>query len=209
MFSGGAAGFTYTNGLTWNQFYGTNDIALSLGTATNVPFTPGVFSPRIWNGTIFYTGGNGGPRRYCASLPASLPNCVPDIGAATDTASVGGGAGSYDVTVGPVPGGGAEPAILVYTTNGPQAVATTNPYGFLCITPGAGFFRVKPAIFATGTSGNCDGLYTWDFGGYLATQTLDPALVAGATVDMQGWYRDTGNPGTANLSNAMTFFLIP
>ena len=30
------------------------DVTLTLGSATNVPFTGGVFSPRVWNGTMYY-----------------------------------------------------------------------------------------------------------------------------------------------------------
>lgn len=42
-------------GLGTNQNYSNADLSLALGSATNVPFTQPVFSPRVWNGTIFYT----------------------------------------------------------------------------------------------------------------------------------------------------------
>src|SRR6266496_2373325 len=44
--------YTYGNGS--NQNYSNVDLALFLGSATNVPFTAPVFSPRVWNGTIYY-----------------------------------------------------------------------------------------------------------------------------------------------------------
>jgi hypothetical protein len=47
----------YTNGNGSNQNYSNADLALFLGSATNVPFTAPVFSPRVWNGTIYYNGG--------------------------------------------------------------------------------------------------------------------------------------------------------
>lgn len=48
------AGHRYTNGTGSNQFYENADLSLSMGTATNVPFTAPVFNPRVWNGTIYY-----------------------------------------------------------------------------------------------------------------------------------------------------------
>jgi hypothetical protein len=44
----------YTNGTGGNQYFSNADLSLSFGQATNVPFTPGVFTPRVWNGTIYY-----------------------------------------------------------------------------------------------------------------------------------------------------------
>ena len=48
-----------------------------------------------------------------------------------------------------------------------------------------------------------------DFNTHAATQVIDPLLVAGATVDMQCWYRDPPNPGGANFSEAGHFVLCP
>jgi len=59
-------GHYYTNGNGSNQNYSNADLALFLGSATNVPFTAPVFSPRVWNGTIYYGGPCGSP-----SLPIS------------------------------------------------------------------------------------------------------------------------------------------
>src|SRR6476469_2219355 len=44
----------YTNGTGPNQNYSNADLALVLGATSNVPFTAPVFSPRVWNGTIYY-----------------------------------------------------------------------------------------------------------------------------------------------------------
>ena len=38
---------------------------------------------------------------------------------------------------------------------------------------------------------------------------LAPALVAGASVDLQAWYRDPPNPGGANLTEAGHFSICP
>lgn len=44
----------YTNGTGANQFFSNADLELTLGSASNVPFTGTVFSPRVWNGTLVY-----------------------------------------------------------------------------------------------------------------------------------------------------------
>ena len=44
----------YTNGNGSNQNYSNADLSLVLGSTSNVPFTAPVFSPRVWNGTVYY-----------------------------------------------------------------------------------------------------------------------------------------------------------
>ena len=65
----------YTNGTGSNQNYSNADLSVALGSATNVPFTAPVFSPRVWNGTIYYTGGpcGGSP----TPTPTSTASCTP------------------------------------------------------------------------------------------------------------------------------------
>ncbi len=78
----------YTNGNGSNQNYSNADLALFLGSATNVPFTAPVFSPRVWNGTIYYTGGPCGsptptptatatPTTTATGTPSPTPTCGP------------------------------------------------------------------------------------------------------------------------------------
>lgn len=52
-YTNGDVGSGYGGG--GNQTYSNADIQLDLGSATNVPFTGGVFNPRIWNGEMYYT----------------------------------------------------------------------------------------------------------------------------------------------------------
>jgi hypothetical protein len=144
---------------------------------------------------------------YCTAKPSSIPGCVPALQPPC-TASLSGGPGSADIVCGPVPGG-SNPAILVYTTQGAAASPAQTPFGFLCIQTGAGFFRVGPPRFPGGSPGTCSGSYTFDFGAFLASGPKDPNLVAGATVDVQIWYRDPANVGFANLSEAGRFQLEP
>lgn len=50
----------YTDGNGTNQLYSNADLSLSLGKASNMPFSGsmGIFSPRVWNGTVYYTTGS-------------------------------------------------------------------------------------------------------------------------------------------------------
>jgi len=50
----GSVSLSYTNGTGSNQNYSNSDLALALGTATNAFFSPSVFTPRVWNGTVYY-----------------------------------------------------------------------------------------------------------------------------------------------------------
>jgi hypothetical protein len=86
-------------------------------------------------------------------------------------------------------------------------VPLSTELGFLCIQR-ASFCRIALQV-AGGSAGVCNGQYTVDFNAYAATQTLDPLLTAGATVDLQAWYSDPPNPGGANLTNAGRFVLGP
>ena len=67
----------YTNGTGSNQNYSNADLALFLGSATNVPFTAPVFSPRVWNGTIYYTGGPCGGSPTPTATPTATGSCTP------------------------------------------------------------------------------------------------------------------------------------
>ncbi len=66
-------GHSYTNGDGTNQNYSNADMSMSLGSASNVPFTASIFSPRIFNGTIHYTAGSGSGLDFtCADLGENL-----------------------------------------------------------------------------------------------------------------------------------------
>jgi hypothetical protein len=51
---------------------------------------------------------------------------------------------------------------------------------------------------------DCSGVFTIDINA-LIQSNIDAALIAGATVDLQCWYRDPGMPSTTGLSNALQF----
>lgn len=139
---------------------------------------------------------------YCTAKADSLGCAAALAGSGTPSASAGSG---FDVSFGPVPGGNV--GLFLYSTQGSQTTPIANAFGFLCVST-AGLFRTAPSTTG-GTSGACDGVLTIDFNAYIATQTADASLVAGATVDLQAWYRDPPNPGSANLSNAGRFSVCP
>ena len=55
-----AADHVYTNGDGTNESYMNIDLSMALGAGSNVPFDGAAFSPRIFNGTLNYTGGAAG-----------------------------------------------------------------------------------------------------------------------------------------------------
>ncbi len=66
-------GHYYTNGDGTNQNFSNDDLSLALGAASNVPFTAGIFTPRIFNGTIHYIGGPGSGLDFtCADLGQNI-----------------------------------------------------------------------------------------------------------------------------------------
>ena len=142
------------------------------------------------------------PVTYCTAKTTSIPACVPTIGFSGQP-SLSQGA-PFDVTAGPVPGN--NPGLFIYTTNGAAGTPISNAFGFLCISPGPGLFRIAFQN-GGGNTGVCDGQYSVDFVDHTLTQTQDAALVVGADVDIQCWYRDPPNVGTANLTNAGRFTL--
>jgi len=142
---------------------------------------------------------------YCTAKPTSIPGCLPALSlSGVPSATAGSGC---TVVAGPVPGNMV--GLFIYTTAGAAVPPVQNAYGWLCLKTGPGFFRILPALNSGGSSGVCNGALAFDFNVYAATQTQNPALVAGATVDLQAWYRDPPNPGGANLSGAASFALCP
>ena len=80
-------GFTYTNGTGANQNYSDGNLSLALGSASNAPFTAPVFTPRVWNGTVYYdvAGSCGTPSPTATATatatstgsPSPSPTCSP------------------------------------------------------------------------------------------------------------------------------------
>jgi hypothetical protein len=67
-----------------------------------------------------------------------------------------------------------------------------------------------PPLISTGTQGQCDGVYTWDWTAHLATNPSLAALyVAGRPVFFQSWFRDPPAPTGTNLSGGIQFLMQP
>lgn len=131
---------------------------------------------------------------------------VGAIANATDLPVSASAPSGFLITADPMPGESV--GLFFYTTTGAAATPVQTAFGLQCIDPG-GLFRILPSQFSGGTTGVCDGQLTLDFNAHFATQTQDPALVAGATVDLQAWYRDPPNAGGANLTGALSFVMCP
>jgi hypothetical protein len=54
------SGHEYTNGTGSNEVHENDDLTLRAGSATNSLFGPSVFTPRVWNGVLYYDGGTAG-----------------------------------------------------------------------------------------------------------------------------------------------------
>ena len=55
--TGGGTGHIYTNGTGSNQVYNDGVLELRAGSANNTAFSSAIFSPRVWNGTVYYDVG--------------------------------------------------------------------------------------------------------------------------------------------------------
>ncbi len=138
---------------------------------------------------------------FCTSKTSSL-GCTPTLVASSPNASKSGTPPST-LTATPVPGGAGLPGILIYAKTAPVAPIVTS-FGFLCLSgfQRAGAFPASPG----GTSGVCNGAYTWDVA-VIAAGTV--SIVVGDVLRIQAWYRDPGfaPPGNANFTqgvNALT-----
>ena len=79
-----AGGIAYTNGSSTPEVYSNSDVTLEAYCGTRSPaFTGGSpFSPRIWNGTLYYEAGAAGPSLSVADLTAGS-TCTLSISGAT------------------------------------------------------------------------------------------------------------------------------
>jgi hypothetical protein len=85
--------------------------------------------------------------------------------------------------------------------------AWTLPFhgGYLCVADPS---RRHGLLNSGGTPGTCQGVYAEDFNAYIASGA-DPALVSGATVWIQCWYRDPADTFGDGLSDAVSLVICP
>lgn len=140
-----------------------------------------------------------GPVFECAGKLNSH-GCVPVI--AASGLARGSGRGTFVITASSVVPNRV--AVLLYATDTVPAVPFQG--GTLCT--GANFRRAGTQL--SGGAGVCGGTLSFDFNARVRSG-LDPALVPGAIVHAQWWYRDRFDPAGyyAGLSNAVAFGIAP
>ncbi|MFO1053538.1 MAG: PKD domain-containing protein [Planctomycetota bacterium] len=118
------AGHRYTNGNGTNQSYSDAVLGLTLGAASNQPFTGPVFTPRVWNGSIGYAPVQGvQPWFYVTARRGPSPFTVTMFDRSSTTAP--GGIVSYDWDV---------DSDGIYDYSGPSATHTYTTGGHYDIT---------------------------------------------------------------------------
>ena len=100
---------------------------------------------------------------------------------------------------------GAKDGLYFFATNGRQANPWGNGTSLQCVVPPV----MRGGLLAgNGTSGACDGALGQDLNArWTAKPSQNPG--AGATVQVQLWYRDPGNTSgtTTSLSDALEFLV--
>jgi hypothetical protein len=135
---------------------------------------------------------------YCTPK-TTASGCVPALstsGAPSASAGSGFDVGATQVLPGMF-------GLLFYGTSG--AAATPFQGGLLCVQPPL----TRTGVQIAGGAGPCGGTYSLDFNAYVATG-FDPALVAGAIVCAQYWFRDPAEPvHGSGLTGGVRFTLCP
>ena len=188
----------YTNGTGTNQSYTSGDgvLALSLGSASNVPFSPLAFSPRVWNG------------RFCTSGPISVGTnyCTANSNSAGQTGVISG-SGSASIAANNLTLEAARlpnSAFGFFITSLTQG-NTSNPggsAGILCLGGQIGRYVGPGQIKNTGATGGFR--LTLNLAAIPTPSGPTPAVI-GQTRNFQAWHRDvSGGSATSNFTNGLT-----
>lgn len=158
-----------------------------------------------WNGTDYDVHARrfqetNGPQVYC-SAKVNSQGCIPYVTVA-GSPSLSSGA---PFTIGASQVINQRIGMMVYGTS---SVFTPFQGGTLCV----GGLRRIGSQMSGGTVGtpDCTGAYAFDFNAH-ARSGADPALVAGATISAQWYYRDVQDPAGfgSGLTDAVRFTLCP
>ena len=183
-----------SQGAWWVQYWGAADInnARQILAGVKDPTLTQMGAARL---TPIDACGVNSISLYCTAKTSSS-GCLPAI-VTSGSPSAGAGSG-FHVTAVQVERG--KTGLLFYGTNG----AASQPLqgGFLCVQPP---LKRLPAQ-SSGGSGPCSGTLDYDFNAWIASGA-DPALVAGATVHAQFWFRDPLSPSGTGLSGGVAFTL--
>jgi hypothetical protein len=141
------------------------------------------------------------PEQFCLPTRATSQGCLPRISLASSP-SVGHDAQSLIAVSGV---DALRSGLLYYGVSGPaQQTLCGGATNFLCV---AGPRQRMTTVNTGGTAGTCEGSIASDWSAY---QLAHPAALgnpwlAGATVDVQGWFRDPGACGGSSLTEALRF----
>jgi len=133
-----------------------------------------------------------------AWLQPSVSYCTSQANSRTPSASFGSG-----FFIRATPMRNQKQGLLFYGTTGRDSTPFLG--GTMCVQ---GPLRRTPVLVSGGsaTGDDCTGTFALDFNAYIATG-VNPALVAGVTLDTQFWSRDSGAPNNTNLTNGLEFVI--
>ncbi len=179
------------------RLYSAGEIGDGTVLSTSAPISPAGNAPMSWCEVRPGQCGTNNLSTYCVAKTSSH-GCVPSIftvGAPSMTISSG-----FTIQANSTEAG--KPGLFFYSTTG--TAATPFSGGILCLQP---VIKRLSATTGSGTA-TCSGTLFLDFNAVLAT-TTNPALVAGANVYGQFWFRDPPATFGAGLSNAVKFHICP
>ena len=188
----------YTNGNGANQAAVSADgvLSLSLGAATNVPFTGGVFSPRVWNGRMCHGMGSGPGMNYCMANA----NSTGAAASMSATGSANVAANNLVLEANDMPNNSFGFFITSLTQGfvaGPGGSS-----GNLCVGGAIGRYVGAGQIKNSGGTGGIS---------LAVDNTMQPSptgfvtVAAGETWNYQAWFRDTTpmGPATSNFTDGL------
>ena len=181
---------SYTNGNGTNQNFTNGVFSIAAGSATNVPFTTPVFTPRVWNGQLCESGPSAPGTNYCMAnanstgqtglMSASGTNVVANNDLRLEASRLPNNAFGYFLT-----------STTEAFTPGPGG-----SLGNLCLGGAIGRYTGPGQIQNSGSTGSFSLLLN-------LTQTPTPTgfvmVMAGDTRSFQSWHRDS--VGGAAVSN--------
>ncbi len=193
---------TSGNPLEWNTLYNfwfDCDAAPVAGGSLELDqFLAGTGAPTVAVASTTPEGGFCAPPAIYCTAKVNSAGCLPQI-SVTGVPSASAGSGFLIEGLQVVPNSSG---LFFYSKTGPDA----QPFqgGFLCMT--GPVLRLPGAN--SGGSPPCGGVLSSDFNAWIASGA-DPALVAGAQVWGQVWYRDPPSPSSTGLTDAVAFVLCP
>ncbi|OAD92257.1 hypothetical protein A7A78_08445 [Aequorivita soesokkakensis] len=199
----------YTNGDGSNQNFSNADMSMTLGAASNVPFTAPAFSPRVWNGAIHYTtgGGGGGLDFTCADLGENLI----EVTVTDDSGNVSTCTAVVNVI------DNIAPILVCQDTTielGPDGTATIDPMALLASLPSTYEVMVIGSDNQSGSEGFTDFAvniteaanitFDWDY----TSNDPDPGFDSFGYL-LNGTYTQLTDPGLGNQSGSAAITVNP